>query len=136
MNERTKKFFKEVFFLVSAADPDFCGNALCIQNLQKESDNTIYTNGNTVSVRKVLSDFTAFELSAGENRIEIYMIPKGFITSIIITTIGIALLAVYIKFQKKIRTPKKIMSAVEILTGFISVFGVMIVYFVPIIISL
>ena len=80
-----------------------------------------------------MSDLTAFELPAGENRIEIYLIPKGFIAGIIITVIGIVLLVVYISFRRKIHIPKKVSAAVEILTGFAAVCGVMMVYIAPII---
>ena len=84
----------------------------------------------------MLFDLTAFELPAGENRIEIYLIPKGFIAGIIITVIGIVLLAVYIRFQRKIHIPKKVSAAMEILTGFAAVCGVMVVYAFPVIMDL
>lgn len=108
----------------------------CLLSVPYNDGLIVKINGNMVSVKKVLSDFTAFELSAGENRIEIYMIPKGFIAGSIITIIGIALLVLYIKFQKKIRTPKRLSSIMERLTGFVSLCSVVIVYFAPIIISL
>ena len=96
----------------------------------------VKVNGNKVPVKMVLSDLTAFELSAGENSIEIYMIPKGFIAGIIISVIGIVLLAVYIRSQRKIHIPKKVSAAVEILTGFAAVCGVMVVYAFPVIMDL
>lgn len=107
----------------------------CLLSVPYNDGLIVKINGNTVPVKKALSDFTAFNMSAGENRIEIYMIPKGFIAGITITIIGIALLVLYIKFQKKSSTPKRLSGVIEILTGFVSVFGVMMVYFAPIIIS-
>jgi len=54
----------------------------------------------------------------------------------IISVIGIVLLGVYIRFRRKIHIPKKVSSAVEILTGFVAVCGVMIVYAFPVIMNL
>ena len=111
-------------------------NKTCLLSIPYNDGLVVKVNGNKVPVKMVLSDLTAFELSAGENSIEIYMIPKGFIAGIIISVIGIVLLAVYIRFQRKIHIPKKVSAAVEILTVFVSIFDIMIVYLAPIIIFL
>ena len=101
------------------------------------NDGLIVTvNGNKVPVKRVLSDLTAFKLPAGENSIEIYFIPKGFIAGIIITVIGIVLLVVYIRLRRKIHIPKKVSAAVEILTGFGVVCGVMMIYAFPVIMDM
>ena len=111
-------------------------NKTCLLSIPYNDGLVVKVNGNKVPVKMVLSDLTAFELSAGENSIEIYMIPKGFIAGIIITVIGIVLLVVYIRFRSKIHIPKKVSAAVEILTVFVSIFDIMIVYLAPIIIFL
>ena len=111
-------------------------NKTCLLSIPYNDGLVVKVNGNKVPVKMVLSDLTAFELSAGENSIEIYMIPKGFIAGIIISVIGIVLLAVYIRSQRKIHIPKKVSAAVEILTVFVSIFDIMIVYLAPIIIFL
>lgn len=108
----------------------------CILSIPYNDGLVVKVNGNKVPVKRVLSDLTAFELPDGENRIEIYLIPKGFIAGIIITVIGIVLLAVYIRFQRKIHIPKKVSAAMEILTGFAAVCGVMVVYAFPVIMDL
>lgn len=108
----------------------------CILSIPYNDGLVVKVNGNKLPVKKVLSDLTAFELPAGENSIEIYLIPKGFIAGIIITVIGIVLLAVYIRFQRKIHIPKKVSAAMEILTGFAAVCGVMVVYAFPVIMDL
>ena len=107
----------------------------CLLSIPYNNGLTVKVNGNKVPVKKVLSDLTAFELPAGENSIEIYLIPKGFVAGIIITVIGIILLVLYIRFQRRIHLPKKVSAALEILTGFMSVCCVMVVYVVPIIIT-
>ena len=108
----------------------------CILSIPYNDGLVVKVNGNKLPVKKVLSDLTAFELPAGENRIEIYLIPKGFIAGIIITVIGIVLLAVYIRFHRKIHIPKKVSAAMEFLTGFAAVCGVMVVYAFPVIMDL
>ena len=108
----------------------------CLLSIPYNYGLVVKVNGNKVPVKRVLSDLTAFELPAGENSIEIYLIPKGFISGIIITVVGIALLAVYIRFRRKLHIPKKVLSAVEILTGFAVICGAMIVYIFPAIIDL
>ncbi len=108
----------------------------CLLSIPYDDAFVVKINGNKVPVKKVLFDLTAFELPAGENSIEIYMIPKGFIVGIIITVIGIVLLVVYIRLRRKIHIPKKVSAAVEILTGFGVVCGVLMVYIAPIIIAL
>ena len=108
----------------------------CLLSIPYNDGLIVTVNGNKVPVKKVLSDLTAFELPAGENRIEIYLIPKGIIAGIIITAIGIVLLGVYIRFRRKIHIPKKVSAAVEILTGFAAVCGVMMVYAFPVIMNL
>lgn len=110
-------------------------NKTCLLSVPYNDGLIIKVNGNKVPVKRVMSDLTAFELPAGENSIEIYLIPKGLIAGIIITIIGIVLLTVYILFQRKIHIPKKLSAAMEFLTGFVSVCGVMLVYFAPVIIS-
>ena len=111
-------------------------NKTCLLSIPYNDGLIVKVNGNKVPVKKVLSDLTAFELPAGENRIEIYLIPKGIIAGIIITAIGIVLLGVYIRFRRKIHIPKKVSAAVEILTGFAAVCGVMVVYAFPVIMDL
>ena len=111
-------------------------NKTCLLSIPYNDGLVVKVNGNKVPVKKVLSDLTAFELPAGENRIEIYLIPKGIIAGIIITAIGIVLLGVYIRFRRKIHIPKKVSAAVEILTGFAAVCGVMMVYAFPVIMNL
>ena len=111
-------------------------NKTCLLSIPYNDGLVVKVNGNKVPVKRVLSDLTAFELPDGENRIEIYLIPKGFIAGIIITVIGIVLLAVYIRFQRKIHIPKKVSAAMEILTGFAAVCGVMVVYAFPVIMDL
>ena len=111
-------------------------NKTCLLSIPYNDGLIVKVNGNKVPVKKVLSDLTAFELPAGENRIEIYLIPKGIIAGIIITVIGIVLLVVYISFRRKIHIPKKVSAAVEILTGFAALCGVMMVYIAPIILAL
>ncbi len=108
----------------------------CLLSIPYNEGLTVKINGNKVPVKKVLSDLTAFELPAGENSIEIYLIPKGFIAGIIITIIGIVLLAVYIRFQGKIQIPEKISVALEFLTGFSALCGMMMIYLAPLLISL
>ena len=108
----------------------------CLLSIPYNYGLVVKVNGNKVPAKRVLSDLTAFELPAGENSIEIYLIPKGFISGIIITVVGIALLAVYIRFRRKLHIPKKVLSAVEILTGFAVICGAMIVYIFPAIIDL
>lgn len=108
----------------------------CLLSIPYNDGLVVKVNGNKVPVKRVLSDLTAFELPAGENSIEIYMIPKGFIAGIIISVIGIVLLAVYIRVRRKIHIPKKVSAAVEILTGFAAVGGVMVVYAFPVIMDL
>ena len=108
----------------------------CILSIPYNDGLVVKVNGNKVPVKRVLSDLTAFELPDGENRIEIYLIPKGFIAGIIITVIGIVLLVVYIRLRRKIHIPKKVSAAVEILTGFAAVCGVMMVYAFPVIMNL
>ena len=137
----------ETIVNTSCADLRYNGNKIT-GNIRTESAKTcllsipyndgliVKVNGNNVPAKRVLSDLTAFELPAGESRIEIYLIPKGFAGGIIITVIGIALFAVYMRFQRKIHIPKKAACAVEILTGFMAVCGVMMVYIAPIIFSL
>ena len=105
----------------------------CLLSIPYNDGLVVKVNGNKVPVKRVLLDLTAFELSAGENSIEIYLIPKGFIFGIIITVIGIALLSVYIRFRRKIHIPKKVSAAVEILTVFVAVCGVMMIYVFPVI---
>ncbi len=109
---------------------------ICLLSIPYNDGLIVRVNGNRVPVKRSLSDLTAFELPAGESSIEIHLIPKGFIAGIIITVIGIALLTVYIRLRRKIHIPKKISGAVEILTGFGAVFGVMMVYIAPIIFAL
>ena len=108
----------------------------CLLSIPYNDGLIVTVNGNKVPVKRVLSDLTAFKLPAGENSIEIYFIPKGFIAGIIIMVIGIAILVLYIRFRRKIHIPKKVSDAAEILTGFVAVCGVMMVYIAPIIITL
>lgn len=108
----------------------------CLLSIPYNDGLVVKVNGNKIPVKRVLSDLTAFELPVGENRIEIYLIPKGFIAGTIITVIGIVCLAVYIRFQRKIHIPKKLSSAMEILTGLTSVCGVIMVYIVPMLLDL
>ena len=108
----------------------------CLLSIPYDDAFVVKVNGNKVPVKKVLFDLTAFELPAGENSIEIYLIPKGFVVGIIITVIGIVLLVVYIRSRRKIHIPKKVSAAVEILTGFAAVCGVMMVYAFPVIMNL
>ena len=116
------------------ARTDFTQN--CLLSIPYNYGLVVKVNGNKVPAKRVLSDLTAFELPAGENSIEIYLIPKGFISGIIITVVGIALLAVYIRFRRKLHIPKKVLSAVEILTGFGAVCGVMMIYAFPVIMDM
>ena len=111
-------------------------NKTCLLSVPYNDGLIVKVNGRQVSAKKVLSDFTAFQLSAGQSKIEIYLIPKGFVVGIIITIIGMNLLAIYIKFQRKIHVPKRLSYTFEILTGFISVFDIIMVYMFPIIINL
>ncbi len=108
----------------------------CLLSIPYNEGFVVKVNGNKVPVKRVLSDLTAFELPIGKSSIEIYLIPKGFISGIIITVIGIALLAVYIRFRRKLHIPKKVSAAVEILTGFAVICGAMMVYIFPAIIDL
>ncbi len=137
----------ETIVNTSCADLRYNGNKIT-GNVRTESTKTcllsipyndgliVKVNGNKVPVKRVLSDLTAFELPAGESSIVIYLIPKGFIVGIIITVIGIVLLVVYIRLRRKIHIPKKVSAAVEILTGFAAVCGVMMVYIAPIFLAL
>lgn len=108
----------------------------CLLSIPYNDGLIVKVNGNKVPVKRVLSDLTAFELPAGESSIEIYLIPKGFIVGIIISVIGIVLLTVYIRFRRKIHIPKKVSAAIEILTGFGVVCGVMMIYAFPVIMDL
>ena len=54
----------------------------CLLSIPYNYGLVVKVNGNKVPVKRVLSDLTAFELPAGENSIEIYLIPKGFISGI------------------------------------------------------
>ncbi len=108
----------------------------CLLSIPYNDGLIVKVNGNKVPVKRVLSDLTAFELPAGENSIEVYLIPKGFAGGIIITVIGFSLLAVYIIFRRKIHIPKKVSAAIEILTGFGVVCGVMMIYAFPVIMDL
>lgn len=104
----------------------------CLLSVPYNDGLIVKINGNTVPVKRVLSDFTAFELTNGENQIEVFLIPVGFILGVIITIIGIILFTIYFILQGKIHTPRKFAGAMEILTGFTSILAFMLVYVFPI----
>ena len=108
----------------------------CLLSVPYNEGLTIKVNGNIVSAKKVLSCLTAFELPGGESVIEIYLIPKGFIPGVILTITGIALLIIYLIFRRKLHIPKKIECIIELLTGFVSVCAVMMIYIFPAVISI
>ena len=111
-------------------------NKTCFLSVPYNQGLIVKINGETVPCKKVLSDFTAFDLKEGENNIEISLIPKGFICGLIITIIGIALLVLYTFFHTKIYIPKKFGELLEIITGIIAVCSMMIVYGVSMIMNL
>lgn len=111
-------------------------NKTCLLAVPYNEGLKIKVNGKYVECRRVISDFTAFELNEGENIIEITLIPKGFITGLIITLIGIALFVLYIIFGKKLRLNNKLYAVIEAATGFVTICAALMIYIFPVMLSI
>ena len=103
----------------------------CLLSVPFNEGLQIKINGEIIPCKRVLSDFTAFELKEGENNIEIQLIPKGFVAGVIITAIGLMLFIIYMLFGKKIKIHNIVVKAVEIIVIIISLGGVLMVYLFP-----
>lgn len=77
-------------------------NKTCFLSVPYNEGLIVKINGKIVPCKKILSDFTAFDLKEGENHIEISLIPKGYVIGIILTIIGMVLSVLYIIFHRKI----------------------------------
>lgn len=108
----------------------------CLLSIPYNEGLIIKVNGSSVPVKRVFSDLTAFELNEGENHIEVFILPKGFIAGIILTVTGIILLFLYIRFRHKIHIHKISAAIIEIAVGFTAVCTVMLIYLFPVIMNL
>lgn len=106
---------------------------VCLVSIPYSDSLSVKINGSEVEYTKVLSDLVAFELKDGKNDIEITSTPKGFVPGIIISIFGIILLILYTIFAKKLRIPKKLESAAEIIVGLCSVCGAAMIYIFPLV---
>ena len=108
----------------------------CLLTVPYQDGIVVRVNGNTVPVMKVLSDWTAFELTEGDNDIEIYLVPKGFFIALILTVIGVSCLILCIIFRKKLHFPKWIGILSEVLIGLAALGCIIVVYVFPMIMSI
>ena len=97
---------------------------------------SIRVNGEKVEYSKAVSDFISFEISDGENEIEISFAPEGFYAGLALSIVGAAVFALYIIFRKKIVLSKKTQGVVQsvVLFAVITVMGV--IYILPVILNL
>lgn len=109
------------------------GGNVCLVSIPYSDDLNIKVNGSEVSFKRVLSDLVAFELQDGNNDIEITSTPKGLIPGIVISIFGVILLVLYTIFAKKLRIPKKLESAAEIIVGICSLCGAAMIYIFPLV---
>ena len=112
------------------------GNKTCVLSIPYEEGFSIRVNGEKVEYSKAVSDFISFELSDGENEIEISFAPEGFYAGLALSIVGAAVFALYIIFRKKIVLSKKTQGVVQsvVLFAVITVMGV--IYILPVILNL
>lgn len=106
----------------------------CFVSLPYSDNYTIKVNGKMVDYSRALSGFISFDLKKGNNDIEISFIPKGFAAGAAISSIGLAALAAYIVFRKKLEKPLKCDNAAKFIMLAVSAFAALVVYIVPIVI--
>lgn len=78
----------------------------CFLSVPYNEGFTVKINGDKVDYEKCLSGFISFPLQQGDNDIIISFTPKGFVPGLLITILGIGLIAAYQLFRKKLSIPK------------------------------
>lgn len=111
-------------------------SANCLLMIPFSDELKITVNGEKIAYKKVLSDFVEFPLRQGDNHIEIQSIPKGFAIGLTITVAGVILLILYLLFRKRIHLSDKLLLCCQIVTGFISLTILLMVYAFPLIITI
>lgn len=103
--------FKEEIANIAGCDINVNGNKITA-NVSSEADRYLYlclpymdgysakVNGKTVSVSRINDAFIAIPVSAGENSITLTYFPVGFIAGLIISIVGVILLALLLVFLR------------------------------------
>lgn len=112
------------------------GDKTCVLSIPYEEGFTVKVNGEKVEYAKAVSDFISFELSDGENEIEISFIPKGFYAGLALSVIGAAAFVLYIIFRRKIVVPKKTETIVLRVVQIAAVAVMVVIYIIPVILNL
>lgn len=107
---------------------------VCLLAVPYQSGLVVKVNGERVSVQRVLSDWSAATVSSGENRVEVFVVPEGFTGGVLLTVTGITGAVLFVLLRRKIRCPTWCYTVVELLTGFVSIAGVLLVYILPLVI--
>ena len=107
---------------------------VCLLSVPYQSGLIVKVNGERVSVYRVLSDWSAFTVSAGENHVEVLMVPKGFTEGVLLTVTGIAGAVMFVLLRRKIRLSGWLYTVAELLTGFVSMVAVLLVYILPVVV--
>ncbi|MGN0594389.1 MAG: YfhO family protein [Hominimerdicola sp.] len=108
----------------------------CVLFVPYQDGISVKVNGDKVEYSKCFGDFITFDLSEGENRIEITSTPKGFIAGVIITILGAGLIAVYLIFGSKIKRSEIICQAFSVMLMGIGVILILVIYIAPMVINL
>lgn len=112
------------------------GDKTCVLSIPYEEGFTVKVNGEKVEYAKAVGDFISFELSDGENEIEISFIPKGFYVGLALSVMGAAAFVLYIIFRNKLVISQKaglvVLRVVQV--GAIAVMAV--IYILPLILNL
>ena len=108
----------------------------CVLFVPYQDGISVKVNGDKVEYSKCFGDFITFDLSEGENRIEITSTPNGFIAGLIITILGAGLIAVYLIFGSKIKRSEIICQAFSVMLMGIGVILILVIYIAPMVINL
>ena len=113
-------------------------NNVCMLTIPYNEGLTVKVNGHKVELKRVLSDFVAFELDEGHNNIKVTFIPPGFILASILSVLALACTIAYIILVKKnkLTNNDKLNNLSEIIVKLGVLAAIAVVYLIPILLNL
>ncbi len=108
----------------------------CVLSIPYNDGLTIKVNGKSVEYDRPFADLISFELSEGNNDIEISYTVKGIIPGILISVIGIALIVLYAVKIKKLEAGKELTKVSTVLLQLAGLLTLIAVYAVPCLINM
>lgn len=108
----------------------------CFLSIPYDTGLNIKINGKSVDYQKTFSAFVSFPLEDGDNEITITYMPNGFVPGLVLTIIGAAITALYIKFGKKIKLSEKITDIAFYTAGGLGIIVLCIIYVAPVLLNI